>query len=101
MKKAWRKFADRRPGTRFHQMYEEHQRAAKAGWVRVLWVVSGVAILAIGLVALPMPGPGTLIVALGAGLIARESSKLARALDSLEVTLRGWWRRLKARFARA
>jgi hypothetical protein len=37
---------------------------------------------------MPLPGPGWPIVLLGAALLARESSRAARALDWLEVRFR-------------
>lgn len=48
----------------------------------------GVAIIAVGVIALPAPGPGTLVLAIGGALMARESLAVARALDWLEVKLR-------------
>ena len=94
-KAAWKKFKNRRPGFRFHGMYQEHQKAAKAPWKRVAYIVGGVVVLVVGLIALPAPGPGMLIVALGAGMIARESEKLANALDRFEVYLRRKWREIR------
>jgi hypothetical protein len=99
MKRAWHKFAERPPGKRFKQMYDEHQKAGKSGTKRIVLVVVGVVIIAAGLVALPAPGPGTLVIALGAGMVARESEKLATALDTLELFLRKLWKRVRARFA--
>jgi uncharacterized protein (TIGR02611 family) len=92
-KRAWHKFKNRRPGMRFHGMYVEHQKAVKSPLVRVAWVAAGIVVLAVGIIAIPAPGPGWLIVALGLGLIARESEKLAKALDRLEVYLRGKWQK--------
>ncbi|HEX8299147.1 MAG TPA: PGPGW domain-containing protein, partial [Rubricoccaceae bacterium] len=58
------------------------------------------AVLAAGVFLLPAPGPGFLVVALGAALVAQESLAAARAADKTEVWLRGvaaWgirvWRR--------
>lgn len=42
----------------------------------------------VGVSALPLPGPGLLIIALGALLIAEQSRAVARALDRLELWLR-------------
>lgn len=95
LKRKWHEFAERKPGTRFTEMYEEHQRAGKSRFKRVLFVIAGVVIVAIGIVALPAPGPGTLVIALGAGLIARESQKLAHALDRLELSLRKLWKKVQ------
>ena len=99
MKRAWHKFAERPPGSRFKQMYKEHKAAGESASKRILLVVAGVIIIAVGIVALPAPGPGTLIIALGAGLIAAESETMATWLDKLELTLRRLWKRVKAKFA--
>ncbi len=53
-----------------------------------LFIILGIAIVAAGLVALPAPGPGTVVLAIGAGLLARESKLIARGMDWLEVRLR-------------
>jgi hypothetical protein len=95
MLKAWHRFKSRPPGKRFHDMYEEHQKASKGTWKRIAYVAGGVIVLIVGIIALPAPGPGTLIVALGAGLIARESERLANALDRFELFLRRKWRELR------
>ena len=54
----------------------------------MLSVGLGLLIVAIGIVGLPAPGPGFLIIALGGALLARESRAVARAMDWLEVRLR-------------
>lgn len=94
-KAAWQKFKNRRPGFRFHGMYKEHQKSQTKPWKRVAYIVGGVVVLLVGIVALPAPGPGMLIVALGAGIIARESERLANALDRFEVFLRRKWREMR------
>ena len=57
--------------------------------------------MAIGAVALPAPGPGILVLALGAGMIARESRVAARALDWIELRLHGAWAWVRSAWARA
>ena len=54
----------------------------------MLSVGVGLLIVAIGIVGLPAPGPGFLIIALGGAFLARESHAVARAMDWLEVRLR-------------
>lgn len=63
-------------------------------------IVTGLGLLAAGIVFLPAPGPGTVILALGAGILAREALWMAKALDWAELRARGalkWflgvWRR--------
>jgi hypothetical protein len=50
-----------------------------------------VLILIVGIAMMPLPGPGFPIVLVGAALLARESSRAARALDWLEVKIRSVW----------
>ncbi|HTE05370.1 MAG TPA: PGPGW domain-containing protein [Planctomycetota bacterium] len=53
-------------------------------------------LVAAGILALPLPGPGSLLIVIGVALIARESALAARATDAVELRLRrgaGWCRR--------
>ena len=84
---AWRQFRDAEPGTRFQEQHEANQESRKSRWTRPAWIVLGVVMVLIGFVALPAPGPGTLVIAGGAALLARESLMVARALDALEVRI--------------
>jgi hypothetical protein len=54
------------------------------------WLVIAAGALAVlaGLALLPLPGPGMIVIALGAVLIAEESRGAARGLDWLEVKVR-------------
>ena len=47
-----------------------------------------------GLIAVPGPGPGWLIILLGLGMVAGESLFFARILDRVEMKLRGLTRRV-------
>ena len=51
-------------------------------------LAAGVLLMIAGVIALPLPGPGLAIMALGALLIAEESRAAARAFDWLELKLR-------------
>lgn len=97
LKISARRFRESQPGARFQELYHLHQLTRRSPWVRWLLIMLGVAIIAVGLIALPAPGPGTLVLAIGGALMARESLAVARALDWLEVRLRRvgrWARRL-------
>ena len=48
-----------------------------------------------GIVALPAPGPGSLVIVLGAALLGRELRPVAKAFDWLELFLRRNWQRLR------
>ena len=85
LKETWRRFKVAEPGTRFEKQYQANQRARHAKWVRPVVILLGIAVTLIGLVALPAPGPGTLVIAAGGALLARESLWIARRLDDVEV----------------
>lgn len=87
-KRSWDAFKQSRPGSRFTDYYERRQQSDKGRAWTVLYVTGGLAVIAIGVFALVAPGPGLLFIALGFGIIARESSKLAKAMDGLELRLR-------------
>jgi uncharacterized protein (TIGR02611 family) len=97
-RKAWRRFRTGEPGSRFRQQFEANQEARTSKWARPAIVALGILVILLGLVALPAPGPGTLVIAAGAALIAREFLWMARLLDSAEVTIRRWLGRLRQRF---
>ena len=61
----------------------------------------GILIVAVGIVALPAPGPGTLVIAFGAAFIARESMVVARFMDWTELKLRSAWSILHSAWRRA
>ena len=89
LKEAWGRFRNAKPGTRFRRQYEENQQERKHRWFRPAMIALGVVVILVGLVALPAPGPGILIVAAGAALLARESRWIAEKLDGVEVKVRG------------
>src|SRR4026207_773021 len=88
MKSAWHRLKEAESGHRFQQEYEHHEGRRRSRFSRVLSVGVGLLIVAIGIVGLPAPGPGFLIIALGGALLARESRAVARAMDWLGGRLR-------------
>ena len=62
----------------------------------VLMIV-GVILLATGALLVLTPGPGFVFLALGAGILARESAAAARAFDRLELRLRKLTARMRRR----
>ncbi len=106
LEKQWSDFKNAAPGRRFEKQHASHRGSSQT----VLFTGLGVLLLAGGIVLLFIPGPGLLLIAFGAGLIARQSLWLAKALDRLELSARrlarkamSWWRRASgaARFAAA
>ena len=88
LKKTWHMLRNAEPGKRFQEYNRHHQAGRRSQVSKVLSVVVGVVIVAVGLVALPAPGPGMLVIAIGAAFIARESRVVAKALDWLELRIR-------------
>ena len=88
LKRSWRSLRDAPPGERFTRYYRNHHDADRAWWKRALSFGVALLVIAVGIVALPAPGPGTLVLALGGALLGRELLPVARALDWVEVRLR-------------
>jgi uncharacterized protein (TIGR02611 family) len=87
IRRSWRLLESGKPGDRFERYYRS-QHEGRSPLRKVVSIVIGFAIVAAGIILLPAPGPGTLVVALGLGLLAREFLIVARALDWLEPKLR-------------
>lgn len=92
----WSEFKAGTPGSRFS---EQHRRRGKAhsARARMAFIIAGTILIATGLLLVFTPGPGLVLAALGAAVLARESAVAARAFDHLELRLR----RLAARLRRA
>ena len=88
MKTHWWDFKTGTPGRRFKDRYRRRQREGHGPVMKFLSLGFGLVVFAIGLVLLPAPGPGFLVVFPGAVLIAEESYLAARAFDWIEVKLR-------------
>jgi hypothetical protein len=84
-KKHWRLFERAEPGTRFEKLHDARSRSAA---LRVVVTILGILLVAGGVVLLFIPGPGLLLIAFGAGLLAQQSRWLAERLDRLEILLR-------------
>ncbi len=88
LKSAWRRFRSLPPGQRFHTAYLQHRRKHERPATRIAVMAGAVVLILAGIVALVVPGPGLLMIAIGAALIARESAKLSRGLDRVELWVR-------------
>ena len=100
-KAYWSELRRGQPGSRFQEQYERNRREQKSPIGRVLRIGAGVALIPIGLFFLVVPGPGLLIIGMGAVLIAREFGFAARLLDALELRGRNVWRWMRRRWRRA
>jgi uncharacterized protein (TIGR02611 family) len=86
MKRLWQELKRGKPGRRFQS---RHEKARRGGLLRKWALIVGGALLVLaGIVFLPLPGPGMLIILAGALLMAEESRGAARALDWMELRFR-------------
>jgi putative transmembrane protein PGPGW len=107
LKQYWSSLKRGKPGSRFQEQYDKQRKEQKSGTGRAIRIVAGFLLLPAGLFFLPAPGPGFLVLALGAVLIAREFRWAAKILDRLELRGRGvfdwakrrWQQLVKARRA--
>jgi hypothetical protein len=80
MRAHFRAFLAARSGTRFRRQHRRRQ--ARPHLLRtILALLGGLLLILVGLVMLVTPGPGLLVIAVGAALIAGESLLVARWLD--------------------
>lgn len=88
---SWRTFWRDPAGKRFRNRYD---RTRNYGPLRRALVLGGGGLLVVvGVIFMPLPGPGILIVLAGGALMAGQSLTVARALDAAEVKVRGLFRR--------
>lgn len=89
-------FVADRSGTRFQQRYR--RRTERPGGIVRKSLVFALAtlLLLIGLLLLVLPGPGLLVIVIGAGLFAEESLLIARLLDRIDLSLTRRVRRWRA-----
>ncbi len=88
LKQGWRDFEEGPPGERFQQRFKRHQQSTRGALSKSLFITAGILIMVAGIFFLPAPGPGALILLIGAGLIAQEFLLAARALDWAELRVR-------------
>ena len=60
---------------------------------RWLVLLGGAALFVVGLILMPLPGPGIVIALFGCALMAGQSARVAQALDEAEVRARGLLKR--------
>ncbi len=73
------------------------RRGGQLAW-RIGVTVLGLAIIALGIVLLPLPGPGWVIIFAGLGLLATEYAWAARLLRTVRERVRQWsaWARAQS-----
>ena len=97
LKKHWTAFRDAKPGKRFEKLHEARSDSPPP----IVFYAAGAVLLAGGVVLLFIPGPGLLLMAFGAALIARQSLWLAKRLDRLELLLEGFARKARTGWRRS
>ena len=95
LRQQWQELQEAPPGKRFRERYERRARERKTLWRRVLWSALAVVIIVAGIVALPLPGPGMIVIAAGLALLAQESLVVARFCDRLELAMRNLYSRVR------
>ena len=90
---SWREFWADAPGRRFALRYKRLNGAGRHPARRALRAAAGVLLVLVGIVFMPLPGPGFVPVLAGLALLAGESVGMARGLDRAELKLRSWLRR--------
>ena len=86
-------------GERFQRLYHRRESIHSGLVARSFFLGTGLTIMAIGLLLMPAPGPGTVVLVIGAAIVAQESLRVARAMDWCEARLIHavkrtiqWWR---------
>jgi hypothetical protein len=93
LKKQWQRLRAAPAGRRFQLRYETRKKERKTVARRVLWSGASFLLILVGLVFFALPGPGIVLVGVGAAILARESLTVARLLDRAELAVRGRGRR--------
>lgn len=92
-RKQWHAFRRAPPGTRFAERHRRLHGAESSLALRVLRAGAGVVLMLLGVIFMPLPGPGFVPLLVGAALLAGESLGMARFMDRAEVRVRGWLKR--------
>ena len=99
-KQEWHALKHGRAGYRFAARYEAGKKARlNSSWPyrirRIVRLFVALGLLAVGVVLAFIPGPAIVFFFLSGGLLASESSLIARFLDWSELRLRATWGWLK------
>ncbi len=95
-KEASRRFKESKPGHRFQDRYHHRQQGSSGRFNprAIFGIVGGILVVLGGVIAVPGPGPGWLIILLGLWILAGELLFFARSMDKVEVKLRRLARRV-------
>jgi hypothetical protein len=81
----WRQFRADLPGQRFMLRHARHRDRHRSPWHRASVMTLGVAAMLVGTAMLVLPGPGLLVILLGAFLVGEESLVASRLLDRIDL----------------
>ncbi len=95
-KRQWQHFKDSPSGRRFQTRYRMRRMQAGGFMRKILLTAAGGLLMLVGVALLVLPGPGLLVMAIGATFIAEESLLAARVLDRLDLYLTHWLGRWRA-----
>ncbi len=89
-KRALREFTRSQPGHRFQQRYKRRQQTTSGLFdpKNLLYLGGGIAIIIIGVLIAPVPGPGGVIAVVGLAMLGSLFRPVARALDWGELWVR-------------
>ncbi len=87
-RRLWRGLALGRPGRRFRDHYRR-VRSTRGALANAAAMLGGALLVALGVLALPTPIPGALLIFAGAAILASRSRRAAAALDWIELRARG------------
>ncbi len=88
LKAQWHELRRAPPGKRFRLRHEKRASERKSPAARFGWSAVAVVLIAAGIIALPLPGPGFIPIGVGLALLAQESASVARFCDRAELAIR-------------
>ena len=88
LQEQWRELRRAPPGKRFRMRHELRARQRTSAAARIGWSALAILLILIGIVALPLPGPGFVPLGAGLALLAQESESVARFCDRAELAIR-------------
>jgi uncharacterized protein (TIGR02611 family) len=89
LKQHWHTFRHGKIGRRFQERYHRHRQGKAIQLHKALISITlGLIVVSIGVVMLVTPGPGWIMIFVGASLLAGESLTMARLLDRMEIKVR-------------
>jgi hypothetical protein len=87
LRRDWRTLKAAAPGERFQKLYWHRRQSGRSSLMKLGMIALGLLTAVAGLIMLVTPGPGTVALLIGLALLARESTFVARAIDSAELRL--------------